>query len=255
MNFSILNWNIQGNKYYTHTHFRDIAPKLAQASEDIICIQEACEFKLQVSELVHVHAWDRKVSTQGKSDNVILSRFPIIAGGSLTLPDTQPDGNDCVAWADIAIREETVRIYNCHFEIIGVGPAGRIRRLRHILNAAAHHRGPAVICGDLNTTIPTAGVNRKIVQWFHKEPEESLVVDGRYRKEDERYYFAKVAEQAGFHEAAGISKATWCIAPLKWELFSLKLDWCLVRGMEIVKTALHQYVSDHRAIAVECAIH
>jgi endonuclease/exonuclease/phosphatase family metal-dependent hydrolase len=133
-------------------------------------------------------------------------------------------------------------------EIVGVGPKQRIDQLNFILEEAKQHDGPVIVCGDMNTTIPSAGLGRKIVQLFHKVISDNLIADENYHHQDERHSFLLAAQQAGFKESIDIRKSTWCIMPLRWEIFSLKLDWFLVRNIKKPEVSLGKYISDHRSV-------
>ncbi len=253
MNFSIFNWNIQGTKYYTSTNFDKVAPALKKADADIFCLQEAQELIKRLSSFDRLKVLNYAFSDGGQGRNIILSKLPIISSGELTFPSFTNRPLEKALWADIKIGNKIVRIYNCHFEIFGVGPKERADQLKFVLADSKKQAGPVIICGDLNTTIPSVGIKRRIIQWFHKEPNESIVIDGKYFRSDERFAFVKVAEQEGFREALDISKSTWCVTPFGWELFNLKLDWFLVRDITTPRISLGDYISDHRAIFAECS--
>lgn len=255
MNFSVFDWNIQGTNYYTSVGFDKIAPVLEKTEADIYCFQEAEELMTKLADFDNLKQLYYIYPDGSQNRNLLLSRFPIVAGGDIVFPslaDKQSKSLENALWADIEIDGTIVRIYNCHFEIVGVGPKERAAQLQFVLTHAKNYAEPTIICGDLNTTIPSAGMKRKIVQWFHREPNESIVIDDRSFECDERYAFVKLAEKEGFREATDISKSTWSLA-FGWELFRLKLDWFLVRNLVTSKVSLRDYVSDHRAIIAECS--
>lgn len=239
MNFSILNWNIEGSKYYTKTNLKKITPHLEKSPADIFCLQEAHELREKLPTLNKLKNFNYVFPDNHQNRNIILSKFPIIASGELFF--SQPTLEN-ITWADIKIDDQTIRIYNCHLEITGVGPKHRIDQLKFILEDAGSHSGPVIICGDMNTTIPPAGFGRKFVKWFHKESDDDIPA------QDERHIFLKTAESAGFTETINIFKSTWCVMPLRWEIFKLKLDWFLVRDISKPEISLGNYISDHRSI-------
>lgn len=254
MNFSVLNWNIQGIKYYTSANFNKIAPLLERSQADVLCLQEAQEMKKDILRFSRSNTLKSVLPENVDYGSIILSKFPIIDNGELILPRLTNKHLGNALWADIEAGDKIVRFYNCHFDIVGVGPKQRADQLKFVLSDSKRHIGPVIICGDFNTTIPPAGIKRKIVQWFHKEQDKSLILDGKYFHNDERYIFVRIAEQEGFREATDISKSTWCIPPFGWELFNLKLDWFPVRDLELQRVSLGDYISDHRAILAECLI-
>jgi len=255
MTFKVLDWNIQGRKYYTSTNLSKIVPILEGVDADILCIQESQDLKKQLPNITALRSYYPVLAqNEGWNDNLILSRLPVLSSGDLSFPSTTETVLEGALWADIDVSGHVLRIYSCHMGIIGLGPKDRIRQLEHVLEHSSTHVGPAIICGDMNTTIPPAGIRRKIVQWFHREPDDSIPVNGQNFISDERYVFAEIAERAGFRESIDITKSTWCIPPLCFELFDLKLDWFLVRDVKVQNVALSDYVSDHRSVTAECTL-
>lgn len=255
MNFSVLTWNIQGTKYYTSTNFKKILPELNKIRADIFCLQEAQEILQQKNNIKELASYNIvSLDENANGADVILSRFKIVSSGVLNLPSSNKKGAYKIIWAEVETGEGVAKVYNCHLEIIGVGPKERAEQLVHILNDSKSHHGPVIVCGDFNTTIPAAGVKRRIVRWFHKEPLNSLIEDNFYKNKDERYNFVDIAKEKGFSEAADISESTWCILPFKWKIFRLKLDWILSRGIQTTNVKLGKFISDHKSIFVECSI-
>jgi endonuclease/exonuclease/phosphatase family metal-dependent hydrolase len=252
--FSILTWNIHGKRSVTKTSFAKIAPALEELEADIMCFQEAHEMRERLSTIPALHTRHRVEPRAGFNQNLILSRLPISERGELSFPELSMRQLERALWADIPVGSKVVRIYNCHFGIFGSNSTVRAHQLRFVLNHAESHSGPVIVCGDLNTTIPLKGMQRKMVQFLHMQPTNSLYVEGEHVVEDERYAFMKIAERHGFREATDISQPTWRVAPFTWELFKLKLDWLLVRDVETPRVVLHPYISDHKAIHAECLL-
>jgi len=255
MNFSVLDWNIQGNKYYTRTNLKKIRPFLEETTADIICLQEGKEVVEKLNSFTKIKNYYCVSSSENEDGaNVILSKFPVVSSGIIVCPNFANKFSGKAIWANIQIGDKIVKIYNCHFGIIGVGPQERAKALKFIINDSKSNQGATIICGDFNTTIPAQGWKRKFVRWFHNEPKESLLVDEELGSKDERYYFNEIAKKENFCEVTEITKSTWSILRIKWEIFHLKLDWFFVRGLETPKIVLNKYVSDHRAIFVECRV-
>ncbi len=193
--------------------------------------------------------------SRGYNQNVILSRFPVLAHGDVVFPRLVNTWLENALWADIAVSGTVVRVYNCHFGIVGAGPSSRAQQLHHICDHAELHQGPVIVCGDFNTVIPKEGPERKLMQLLNLESESRMHVGGKYFDHDERYALVKVAERRGFREVTDITQATWRIYPFTWEPFKLKLDWFLVKGLLTPQVQLHPYITDHRAITAECIPH
>ena len=221
---------------------------------DIVCLQEAREARDKLSRLDAFDFYERVMPQRKDDQNIILSRFAVRARGEVHFSQLASRRLQPALFADMPVDGKTLRVYNCHFGIVTVGPAAREQQLRRVIEHAAEHSGPVIICGDMNTTIPRHGLRRSMVQLFHLQPPGSVRVNGERFAGDERYAFVKVAEEWGYREATDISQSTWSIYPLKWELFKLKLDWLLVRGVETSNVVLHPYISDHKAIHADCMV-
>ncbi len=254
MQFSVLTWNIHGKRHITKTNFAKVVPALESLRTDILCLQEAQEARDRLHKIRALWGFEQVFPSRGYNQNVILSRFPVLAHGDVVFPKLVNTWLENALWADIAVAGTVVRVYNCHFGIVGAGPSSREQQLDFICDHAESHKGPVIVCGDLNTTIPRKGLRRKLVQLFHLQPEQKMNVGGKTFDHDERYAIVKVAERRGFREVTDISQATWRVYPFDWELFSLKLDWFLVRGLDTHDVRMYPYITDHRAITAECVL-
>jgi endonuclease/exonuclease/phosphatase family metal-dependent hydrolase len=253
--FSVLSWNIQGEWNLTgHTPHRKIRPHLLNSTADIIALQECKNAKKLFKDpevLQNYHSF-----IPASNHSIILSKYPILRAAEVMFPRWNRKGNlESCSRADIQIGHAAVRIYNCHFQIVRAGPALRLKQLEYLLADAQNHRGPIILCGDLNTTIPQNGWNRRIIKNWHMQPKRDMVVDGKFMEHDERELINRAAANYGFREVADLSIPTWSAFKTKrWEVFKLKLDWFMVKGLNVAGYKLGQYVSDHKAIEVEAII-
>ncbi len=249
MNFKFLDWNIQGKRYFTVTKPEKVFPVIKNLNPDIICLQEADKLAV-VSEYTIIRSQSKKCT------NVILSRFPVITKGELIFPKLSWRQLENAVWADIRIQSATLRIYNCHFGIVGFGPRQRAEQLKFVFEHAQNFNGPIIICGDFNTTIPERGWRRLWTQIFHLEGNSTMNVDGRSFVTDERYALAEWALGHGFKEELDLNRTTWCINLFgsSYEVFNLKLDWFLTKNIKTADLKLGPYISDHRYIYAECQL-
>lgn len=248
MNFSLLSWNIQGTSYFTWTKFSKISPFLESSHADIFCLQEAEKLRLALDTFPRLKNLHRVLPRDSHNRNLILSAFPIRESGEIVYVTHRDRLLENTLWATVEIDGSLVKIYNCHLGIVGFGPRERAEQLRLVTRDARQHRGPVIICGDMNTTIPEPGFRRKIIQTFHRQPSESLYVDGQLVESDERYTFLNIAREEQFEEAIDIERATWGVSSLNWDLFGLKLDWLLMRELQKPHITLGDYISDHRSV-------
>ncbi len=193
MQFSVLTWNIHGKRHITKTSFSKIVPALENIHTDILCLQEAEEARERLHKIRALWGFELVTPSRGYNQNVILSRFPVLNQGDVVFPKFVNTWLENALWADIAVSGTVLRVYNCHFGIVGAGPSSREQQLGYIFDHAESHNGPVIVCGDLNTTIPRQGLRRKLVQLFHLQPEKKMNVGGKKFDHDERYELVKVA--------------------------------------------------------------
>lgn len=260
---SVVSWNIQGKINLTgHTSYRKIRRDLLRSTADIIALQECCDLDKMFQEKAIVKKYKIFVPTghrkrvnnnPGYNHNVVLSRFPITHGSDVVFPIwNQKRYLENATRADIKIKDKILRLYNCHLTIFRVGTATRLKQLEHILEDSKKHDGPTIICGDMNTSIPEPGWKRMLIKSAHLEPKHDLLWRGRPIKTDERELFYNKIIKHGFQEALNLHLPTW--SPIKselWQMFNLKLDWFLVKDLEVLHARLGKYISDHKAIQTE----
>ena len=88
---------------------------LTNKDPDIICLQEYnATFKLPTEQ--YPHYYKKMIGTSDRFGQIIYSKYPIINTGSL---DFEKSGNN-VIYADIVIKEDTIRVYNIHFQSLRV---------------------------------------------------------------------------------------------------------------------------------------
>jgi endonuclease/exonuclease/phosphatase family metal-dependent hydrolase len=254
MKFSMISWNVQGTKHYTSTKFQKIRPILENSQADIFCFQEGQGILNHREDI----KWKKNLRYEAfledsEGGNLILSRFPIIQSQNITFQHLNKRPSGKVIRADVKIEEKIVRIYNCHFGIVGIGPRERAKSLKTIIKDSETTSGPIIICGDLNTTIPAKGWRRRIIQSFHKEPPENPMDNPEFFDKDERYHIQDIARRYGFRDNLKITQSTWSL-PFRFEFAKLKLDWFLTKGVEGVSCTLNKYVSDHRMISADLLI-
>lgn len=132
---------------------------------DIVCLQELDRvIKRQFKNYPYKY---QTSSSNFRSKQAILSKYPIIANGSLNFPNSS---NNAI-YADIVIENDTVRIYNVHLQSLKFR-AGMLKReeplrlynrldksflkqveqAKSIKTHSSEVSYKTVICGDLNNT-------------------------------------------------------------------------------------------------------
>lgn len=127
--FSILSYNSMGFGGYKLRNRKDATNSIKNfisiQEPDIICFQE---FDWRQKKVGQFDKYPYKYFYGGEGrrlEQAILSKFPIVDKGSLQFPKTYNNG----IFADVIVREDTIRIYNLHLESLKVRP-GMVKRER-----------------------------------------------------------------------------------------------------------------------------
>ena len=87
---------------------------------DIICIQEHNRIRhRQLGQ--YPYRSETPYKAPGKTIQAIFSKYPIVGNGSLDLPDTANN----VIYADIVLKNDTIRVYNLHLQSFRIIPSAR----------------------------------------------------------------------------------------------------------------------------------
>lgn len=143
-----------------------IAEVVREEDPDILCLQE---FHKDEEGLFSNYPHRYVEYKTGRMGQVIYSRYPIVAKGSLDFPNS---GNNAI-YADLEIGRDTVRVYNVHLQSFKINPeaeeitqenSNRIAnrmgkafaRQKEQADIFEQHRDssayPVITCGDLNNT-------------------------------------------------------------------------------------------------------
>jgi len=151
-------------------------------------------------------------------------------------------------WSLLRSKGISILIYNCYFSIVDQGMAERGKMLVEIIKHANSFNKPAVICGDMNTTIPDSKHRRILVQLWNRFPTPSYETLGEFADKNEKYFFYETAKKHGFEEAGDMNRNTWRMLLTRREAFKVKLDWMLYRGLKKSSSSIGDWIGDHRAI-------
>lgn len=261
-----MSWNTQGKVNVTgFTRYKKIIPHITESAADIIALQEVHNAEQRLANdraLREYHIFIPRRNkrsnnrTTGYNSNVILSRYPLLDAREVVFPreHERAQVENC-SRADIQVENQIVRMYSVHFPIYRTGAATRLRLLEFLIEDASLHSGPVIICGDLNTASPKAGLKRVIIHAWHRPQRQDLYIKGAKIHTDERDLFAQSIRTHGFTETLDIDTPTW--SPFKsrhLELFGLKLDWFIIKNMHVERYTLGTYVSDHKSVQVQCRL-
>ncbi|MEX0275686.1 MAG: endonuclease/exonuclease/phosphatase family protein [Flavobacteriaceae bacterium] len=116
---TVLSYNVRGfNKFgdIDNPHvFEDTKNFVKEMDPDIICFQEVSH-KRQKEYSEYPYRYLEYIHHGGKVLLGIFSKYPIVDSGLLDFPTSYNNG----AYADIALQNDTIRVYNVHMESLGV---------------------------------------------------------------------------------------------------------------------------------------
>ena len=103
--------------------FEDTQSFIDTEDPDIICFQEPDYLKRDEFK-EYPYFFLKYMNTYGRGLLGIYSKYPIINKGMITFPKTHSNAS----YADIAYKNDTLRVYNVHLESLGITPGNRVLR-------------------------------------------------------------------------------------------------------------------------------
>jgi vancomycin resistance protein VanJ len=169
---SVLTYNVHGFITKNGVSYNNRGDKILDFIEKqdagIISFQEFSHFRIKNFIKYPYHFLGYRDSI-AKSVQIILSKYPIVNNGYVDFPNTRNNA----MFADIAFKEEIIRVYNVHlqsfwveinggkshvnrrtepFKTISMAQKMRIEQVQMIEEHSKNFMGPIIICGDFNST-------------------------------------------------------------------------------------------------------
>lgn len=225
-----------------------VAAYIARQDADIICLQEFyVPYPDKVSSVINSHfkgytpVYYMYSSKKGMYGNVILSRLPVSDKGSVKFEGS----SNLAVYADVKMRDEVVRIYNCHLESYNISLTALAKSLRGDYKAAMQETE-----NKMKSSIARrpAQVNQVLAD-IENSPVESLVCgDLNDSPVSYTYYRLSSRRHDSFRSAGKGFGATYSML---WPL--LRIDYVFYpRGM---KASSHSspkvHYSDHYPVIVQ----
>jgi len=119
---SIMSYNVRMFNTYNWTEEENIPQKITsfikEKNPDILLTQEHTVDETDLKEIYPYHFVHRK-GRNSEFGSAIFSKYPIVEQYSVDFPH---DGNNNAIYADIVVKEDTLRIYNVHFQSLNIKP-------------------------------------------------------------------------------------------------------------------------------------
>ncbi|MEP0262402.1 endonuclease/exonuclease/phosphatase family protein [Dokdonia sp.] len=177
----IMSYNVRSFNINEWSEQKNIGPRILEfvlkENPDVICFQEY-NSEHELSNDVYPYHYKKMINDSKIFGQIIYSKYPIINGGSL---DFKKTGNN-VIYADVVIANDTIRIYNVHFQSLRVSSKfntlkdedskrllGRIgeafkkqeTQVMQFLESEKKSPYPVIVAGDFNNS-STSYMYRKI---------------------------------------------------------------------------------------------
>ena len=120
--FTLMSYNVRMFNAYNWTERKDIPESITsfvkENNPDILCVQE---HYVGAAELSRIYPYEY-IKLKGKNaefGSAIFSKYPIIKTFSVDFPQ---DGNNNALYADVVVKEDTIRVFNVHFQSLNIKP-------------------------------------------------------------------------------------------------------------------------------------
>ena len=138
----VMNWNVRRFTPFNTTIFNPkhtdnkqaIFEEIRKFNPDVLCLQEFFSLdqsgnlnniellKQELGFTHHIFSKDNLIQGKLFSGTVIFSRFPIFNDSVIRYPTGASKAAENITSADIAVNDDTIRIYNMHLQSFGFGP-------------------------------------------------------------------------------------------------------------------------------------
>jgi endonuclease/exonuclease/phosphatase family metal-dependent hydrolase len=119
---SIMSYNVRLFNAYNWTREKNIPTKITdfikEKDPDILLTQEHTVDEVKLQKIYPYHYVHRK-GKNSEFGSAIFSKYPIIGKYSVGFPH---DGNNNAIYADVVVKEDTLRIFNVHFQSLNIKP-------------------------------------------------------------------------------------------------------------------------------------
>ncbi len=119
---SLMSYNVRMFNKFKWTDQKDIPQKITgfikEKNPDILCMQEFYSGITGISEM-YPYQYVKIKSENSEFGSAIFSKYPIINRYSLDFPHK---GNNNAIYADIVVNKDTLRVFNVHFQSLGIKP-------------------------------------------------------------------------------------------------------------------------------------
>ncbi|MBT8239221.1 MAG: endonuclease/exonuclease/phosphatase family protein [Croceitalea sp.] len=182
---SIMSYNVMGFNRFGWIEGTDIGDQITSfikaQDPDVLCIQEHSRIRYQ--QLTQYAYRSETPYSSRRSHQAIFSKYPIVAIGSLDLPQS---GNNII-FADLLFNEDTLRVYNVHLESFNIVPNSetlsngqsektynrmintfekQLQQAKYLKEHISKTSHKILICGDFNNT-QFSNVYRLVKNGYH----------------------------------------------------------------------------------------
>ncbi|APG59101.1 endonuclease [Christiangramia salexigens] len=119
---SIMSYNVRMFNAYKWSDQKDIPQKITEfiqsKAPDILCVQEHYVGAVELSK-IYPYEYVKLKGKNSEFGSAIFSKYPIINRYSSDFPH---DGNNNAIYVDLLVKEDTLRVFNVHFQSLNIKP-------------------------------------------------------------------------------------------------------------------------------------
>lgn len=246
---------LPANKMGKGATMDSIASQISKTSPDIVCLQEVRLENIGLVDKVFPGYKYRTYHLPGtkkgkRNGNMILSKYEIINGGVLKFKHS----TNLSLYADIVIKQDTVRVYNNHLESYAISPTALIKRIRE-KRSKSEDLAEEII--NVHTKVKNTVIRRSrqvssVLENIHKSPYPAIIC-GDFNDTPMSFTYHKLSygSKDTFKECGKGFSATYSML---WPL--LRIDYVFIPKSftGISHKTLKQKYSDHYPVIAEFAI-
>ncbi|MCM4154440.1 endonuclease/exonuclease/phosphatase family protein [Gramella sp. AN32] len=120
--FTVMSYNVRMFNVYNWSQDKNIPGNIydfvSEKRPDVLCLQEYYVGESKISNL-YPYQFIQLKDKNSEFGSAIFSKYPILKSYSFDFPH---DGNNNAIYTDLLIKEDTVRVYNVHFQSLNIKP-------------------------------------------------------------------------------------------------------------------------------------
>ncbi len=243
--FQVMSFNVRHFNIYEWMNKKDIPQKIRafilSESPDIAVFQDFYEHDEFHMDDRYTHKFIKHKKGQKHNGLAIYSKYPFISTGSLAFPNTSNN----IIYADILKQEDTLRIYNVHFESL---------KLKPDVNSIGSQDQKKLI-GRMGSAFKKQVQQFQLLQESLQESPHPTIIAGDLNNTSYSYLYDKLIKE-GFNDAF-IERGSGYGKTFDFDFIPLRIDFILTddKNVQVIDFKNHDVeLSDHYPISADLSL-